>query len=294
MIIEDSCENCIAIYSIENILNNRIYIGSTVNYCCRSKDHLKNLKNKTHHNRFLQNDYVKCGTNSFVMRIVERFPNDFDKSKIFDIEQEYVDVFYDNQVKCYNIKKICKQNARSVYSNSVEETKSLLSEKSKTMWQCQEHRNKIKAIVTTEEYIRNQSEKQRQVSQNPNNGNSAYANKKRYEDPIYKEKCRQSLRNAWIEDDGARREKASILGKECNKKYTDLLMSYKRNVFIVLDTKTNEKIFITNIKEFCAERVLSIHSAKHGFSKTGRYKHFILIKKYVNIHEYNKENMLLA
>ena len=50
-----------AIYKIENIVNKRIYIGSTKNYEKRKDTHFRTLRNNNHHNDFLQRSFNKHG-----------------------------------------------------------------------------------------------------------------------------------------------------------------------------------------------------------------------------------------
>ena len=53
------------IYQILNKVNNKRYIGSTVNLYKRKHQHLKELKNNKHGNRFLQRSWNKYGADAF-------------------------------------------------------------------------------------------------------------------------------------------------------------------------------------------------------------------------------------
>jgi len=90
------------IYFIKNIANNRIYVGSTLFFRKRFFVHLKSLKNNKHINSFLQNDFNKCGEKSFIFEIVCVIKN---KKEMLLKEQEYINLFYDNQKNCYNFRK---------------------------------------------------------------------------------------------------------------------------------------------------------------------------------------------
>lgn len=59
------------IYKITNIINNKIYIGSTSNFKDRKSRHFSELKNSRHINNYLQNSYNKYGKDSFKIEIVE-------------------------------------------------------------------------------------------------------------------------------------------------------------------------------------------------------------------------------
>jgi len=76
------------IYSITNIANNKIYIGSAVNLTRRWKHHIKDLKNKTHRNILLQRTYDKYGIEIFEFKVIERVQ---DKSKLLEREGYWMD-----------------------------------------------------------------------------------------------------------------------------------------------------------------------------------------------------------
>jgi hypothetical protein len=54
-----------------------------------------------HLNKFLQNDYNKCGSNAFVFEVVEII-EDTKRERVIR-EQHFIDQFYDNQKNCYNL-----------------------------------------------------------------------------------------------------------------------------------------------------------------------------------------------
>jgi hypothetical protein len=62
------------VYRILNVKNGRIYIGSTSCFRKRAKSHYIDLKTGRHQNAFMQNDFNKCGEDSFVFEVVERGP----------------------------------------------------------------------------------------------------------------------------------------------------------------------------------------------------------------------------
>lgn len=87
------------IYQIKNIKNNRIYIGQTINFEKRKYIHFHTLKNNKHENKFLQRDYNKCGENNFRLYIIEYCKPE----KLNELEQDYLNVLWDNCNNCYNI-----------------------------------------------------------------------------------------------------------------------------------------------------------------------------------------------
>jgi group I intron endonuclease len=79
-----------AIYQIKNLVNNKIYIGSTKNFLIRKQEHWHRLKSKKHENFYLQNAWNKYGEHNFVFEILEKIE---DEEKLLVKEQEYIDVY---------------------------------------------------------------------------------------------------------------------------------------------------------------------------------------------------------
>ena len=88
------------IYKIENILDGKIYIGSSKNLKQRLNSHKRELKNNKHVNKRLQNAYNKYGDNNFYYEIVEFV----EESSLLEREQHHIDVnkSYDRNLG-YNI-----------------------------------------------------------------------------------------------------------------------------------------------------------------------------------------------
>ena len=90
------------IYQIRNLVNDKIYIGSTENLLIRKKYHFYTLKKLIHRNNKLQNSYNKYGKENFIFEVIE-FVEDTDK--LLEIEQYWIDKL--NIVeKGYNIQPI--------------------------------------------------------------------------------------------------------------------------------------------------------------------------------------------
>jgi len=61
----------IGIYCIRNIINNKIYIGSTKSsFCSRKTKHINKLKTHTHYNLYLQNSWNKYNEENFRFEIL--------------------------------------------------------------------------------------------------------------------------------------------------------------------------------------------------------------------------------
>jgi group I intron endonuclease len=59
------------IYKIINVVNNKFYVGSAVDFKRRKARHFSELRNKKHNNQKLQNAWNKYGEQAFVFVIVE-------------------------------------------------------------------------------------------------------------------------------------------------------------------------------------------------------------------------------
>lgn len=78
------------IYIIRNILNNKIYIGSSVNINRRWNVHKRSLLNNIHHSHVLQRAYNKYGIDNFSYEIIEYID---DVNKLIEREQIWLDFF---------------------------------------------------------------------------------------------------------------------------------------------------------------------------------------------------------
>lgn len=98
----------VVIYKIENLLNAKIYIGSTIDFDRRKKDHIRDLNNNKHHSAKLQRSWNKYGENNFKFEIIEEV---IDRNLLLEREQYYFDLLNpcDNNIG-YNIYKTAANN----------------------------------------------------------------------------------------------------------------------------------------------------------------------------------------
>lgn len=91
------------IYQIRNLINNKVYIGSSTRLLEREGEHFLSLKNGNHHSNYLQNAFNKYGINSFVFEVIEKCEEEI----LFEREQFYMDKFisYDREGG-YNMLKV--------------------------------------------------------------------------------------------------------------------------------------------------------------------------------------------
>lgn len=91
-------EKLSGIYCIRNIINNKVYIGKSINLLKRKTSHFSNLKQNKHKNFKLQGSINKYGIDKFIFEILEYCDNkDIDLKEI-----EYINK-YNSSIKGYNI-----------------------------------------------------------------------------------------------------------------------------------------------------------------------------------------------
>ena len=92
--------NC-GIYLIKNVVNGKVYVGSSINITNRWSWHKNALKRGNHHSIYLQRAWNKHGKESFSFETIEEVKN---KHHLQSIEQIYLDYFKAGKSeKCFNI-----------------------------------------------------------------------------------------------------------------------------------------------------------------------------------------------
>lgn len=87
------------IYKIENIKNNKIYIGSSKDIKKRWKQHISLLNKDLHHSYKLQRDWKEFGENSFVLEVIDEIKNE---KELKEFEQYWLDTLQPHKTG-YNI-----------------------------------------------------------------------------------------------------------------------------------------------------------------------------------------------
>jgi group I intron endonuclease len=97
------CMEQIGIYSIRNIANGKIYVGSSVNISQRWKHHKSRLNNNSHDNLHLNNAWKEYGADAFEFSIIEICPINM----LIIREQAWIDYYCSfNREKGYNILEV--------------------------------------------------------------------------------------------------------------------------------------------------------------------------------------------
>jgi group I intron endonuclease len=106
------------IYKITNTIDDRVYIGSSINYERRHKEHINDIKNNKHHNIHLQRFCDKYGVNTLEFNVIEVCDN----GVILEREQVFIDKHKNNS---FNISD--KSSAPMTGKKHTEESKIKMS-----------------------------------------------------------------------------------------------------------------------------------------------------------------------
>lgn len=107
------------IYMIKNIINNKIYIGESVNIFKRWEEHKDSLKNNKHHSIKLQNDYNIYGEDNFEYKILKVIEDEEKSFYILTMERIYIEGQYID--KYQTIK--CGYNSENTFNEIIDNKK---------------------------------------------------------------------------------------------------------------------------------------------------------------------------
>jgi group I intron endonuclease len=243
------------IYKIINNSNNRIYIGSAKRFKERWQSHARHLRASKHSNKYLQNDFNKCGEEVFEFHVLELTEGTQEERRVR--EQFWIDQFHDKQEQCYNHRK----DALVMESSSIEELRKTQSQRIKELWQDPKyratHEQKIREFTQTNEYRQKLSEAAKTKWSDPEfqvRFQSIYQSeefkqkvgensKALWKDETYRAKQSEARKAAW-ESNPERKNKASERMKvRLAKTYT-------------LRNPEGEIVTFTNMQAFCMDRDL--------------------------------------
>lgn len=120
-ITDKDFKKCVCIYSISNDVNNKIYIGSTINLYDRIRQHKYDFINRPNYTAKLYNDMKKIGIEHFYVNIIEEV-SVITQTELHNLESYYIDKF-DTINNGYNSRKdidgkcIVNDNTRNKHKN---------------------------------------------------------------------------------------------------------------------------------------------------------------------------------
>jgi group I intron endonuclease len=118
-----------AVYQIRNLINDKIYVGSSGDVEKRKREHFNSLKKNKHYSLFLQRSWNKYGERNFVFEILEEVKSVKD---LIDREQYWID-----KTNCfkkeygYNSRKKAESNLGLLMSEEQKKKISLTRKKNK-------------------------------------------------------------------------------------------------------------------------------------------------------------------
>jgi len=111
------------IYAILNTVNDKLYVGSAVNFKRRWSKHIRYLNNKIHPNKFLENSWHKHGQQNFIFVILEIC---LVRENLIKREQHWI-----NLTKCYerelgyNICRVAETRLGTIHTDEAKKKMSI-------------------------------------------------------------------------------------------------------------------------------------------------------------------------
>lgn len=103
------------IYIIKNLVNNKVYVGSSINLESRKSKHFWMLRKNIHDNEYLQKSYNKYGENCFLFDVVELC----DLEDLIIKENYYIEKYESNELsKGYNL-ALVNNHRRNILNDTV-------------------------------------------------------------------------------------------------------------------------------------------------------------------------------
>ena len=232
-------EKILGIYSITNLTNGKLYIGSSNNIYRRWREHKKLLNKNVHHSYLLQNAWNKYGENNFIFEIIEECSEDM----LLEREQYYIDLYSsaDNYYG-YNVSEYAGRP--SMNQEQREYCAKIISEKfrGEGSWCNIYPEQKIKSLIDdlkTGEYSYGQLSKKHNISYDIVASVAGHASWKYLTDGIEFPKANKSTRdNVKLNENDVKEIINLIISGECNKKISEIYNVHPKTISDIRNHKT--------------------------------------------------------
>lgn len=220
----------IGIYEIRNIVNDKVYVGSSCNIIIRFNEHKRQLRNNNHHNIKLQRAYNKYGKDAFIFTVLYEVET---SEGLKNEEQKLLDLVFKDKGKVYNIA-----------IDAIAPTRGLKHS--------QETIAKQVALRATKEWKAQQSATLKEYFSNPDAIKKASeAQKLKWADPTHKKKVMEAVALARLRPEVREKRAALRRGKtnseESKKKLSKTLLEkysdpeYKKKISDILSSEEVRK-----------------------------------------------------
>ena len=266
------------IYIIRNKINNKVYVGQSVNTKLRIANHKNLLRNNKHENKYLQNSYNKYGYKNFEFKVIEKC-----KEECLDEKERYWIGYYDsmNRNKGYN-----RESGGNKNKHFDDERIKSITGKGNPMYG-KHHTDEVKEIIRKSNRGRNNKLTEKEVSEikvrlcNGEQCNNIAKAYKVQRSTISKIKCcvnwewvRKELNEELLKDDISDKvielyKAGNSINKICEitnkgqKTISNIVKPYKKEKERYI-AKRNELIIIDYKKGLSKEDIIK----KHNISKT--------------------------
>ena len=261
------------IYSITNKINNKTYVGQTLNFIRRKRQHLTLLRKGEHPINELQNDYIKYGENEFIFEpVIECKKEDLD----------YLEKIYIKELNAFKDDGGYNKNTggKSQYKVS-QETKEKLSKLAKERYK------------NNPDYLNSWKE----------------GNRKMWADPVKKQQLIEKLKATFTEEKRKRiseiskaqwtEEKRKEFGEKIRQKYSDPKERQRQSEIVkeAMSKLPKEKLSRRHVSKLSIETLLEMVDNRHLTQKqmAEKYNTSISIAKGIKagthwIYDHMREN----
>lgn len=213
------------IYKITNKVNGKVYIGQTINFRKRSKEHFSTLRKNIHRNSYLQHSYNKYGEAAFQINIIKVCSHE----ELDELEIHYIKK-YNSLNKNVGYNMLTGGNERRIIPEEVKKKIGLAHKGRKNTL---EHNKNIslgrKGIIHPVEVIMrtNKTKKENQIQWGETNPNAVLTN-----DDV--EKLIKDMLNGLTVEDVMKKYKCSrqtVYGITRNRTYKAILPNLRKKLY---------------------------------------------------------------